>query len=69
LAGSARRPILIAAAISFAYACSDEYHQTLVESRHGAVADVAVDSFGILLAALALQRLRPGVRPRSSLAR
>lgn len=52
LAGSAPRPVALAAAISLAYAVTDEYHQSFVETRHGTAADVAVDAVGVALAAL-----------------
>ena len=55
--GMARRPALIAAvAVSIAYAASDEYHQTFIDGRHGSPLDVAIDSAGVLIAALALAR-------------
>ncbi len=69
LAGAVRHPLPIAAAISFAYACSDEYHQSFVESRHGSPVDVGVDTIGIALAILVMTRARPQLRLRSSLAR
>ena len=69
LAGAVRRPLLIAAAISLAYAATDEYHQSLVDTRHGTAADVAVDALGIALAYLAIIRARPRLRLRSSPAR
>jgi VanZ family protein len=61
------RPVGIAAAISLAYAASDEYHQTFVEDRHGTPVDVGIDAVGVALAALALS-VRWS-RPRSSPAR
>jgi VanZ family protein len=54
LAGTVRRPLLTAAAISFVYAITDEYHQSFVESRHGSPVDVAVDALGIAIAYLLL---------------
>ena len=51
LSGVVRRPILTAALIALAYACTDEYHQTFVATRHGTPVDVGVDSIGILIAA------------------
>ncbi len=33
----------------FLYACSDEYHQTFVPGRAGAMVDVAVDMAGVVL--------------------
>ena len=32
----------------FVYACTDEYHQTFVPGRAGAMIDVAVDLVGVL---------------------
>jgi VanZ family protein len=66
LAGTVRRPLLTAAAISFVYACSDEYHQSFVDTRHGSPVDVAVDTLGIALAYLAIATAQPALRPRSS---
>jgi hypothetical protein len=54
LAGSIRRPLSTAMAISLAYAISDEYHQTYVDTRHGSPIDVGVDAIGIAIAALAI---------------
>jgi VanZ family protein len=45
-----RRPLPWAAGLAFAYACSDEYHQTFVENRSGTPVDVLIDSAGIALA-------------------
>ena len=44
-------------AAGVAYAISDEWHQTFVSGRHGAVVDVAIDSFGVVLGVLAYVRL------------
>jgi VanZ family protein len=55
LAGSGvRRPLAWAALLAFAYACSDEYHQTFVESRSGTPVDVLVDSVGIAVSCAAM---------------
>ncbi len=35
--------------ISFLYAISDEYHQTFILGRNGAVRDVLIDSIGMIL--------------------
>jgi VanZ family protein len=81
LSGVVRRPILVAALIALAYACTDEFHQHFVATRHGTPVDVGVDSIGILIAAalLHVRQRRPergsdvdargGVVARSSLAR
>jgi VanZ family protein len=49
LRGVVTRPLAWAAALSFLYACSDEYHQTSVEGRAGTVTDVLIDSVGIAI--------------------
>jgi len=49
---------LPAFAAGVAYAASDELHQHFVRGRHGAVYDVAIDAFGVLLGILALRRAR-----------
>ena len=59
-----RRP-LAATVVAILYAISDEVHQSFVEGRHGTPVDVAIDSVGIGLAALAWlltarRRGRPG---------
>jgi VanZ family protein len=46
------RALLTAAALCFAYAVSDEVHQTFIEGRHGSPIDVAIDSVGIAAACL-----------------
>lgn len=43
----AERALLAAAAISLAYAVSDEIHQTFIEGRHGSPVDIAIDAAGI----------------------
>jgi VanZ family protein len=45
-----KRPIA-ATVVALLYACSDEYHQSLVQGRNGTPVDVAIDAFGIGLAA------------------
>ncbi|OGS41067.1 MAG: hypothetical protein A2506_02210 [Elusimicrobia bacterium RIFOXYD12_FULL_66_9] len=42
------RHVWAAAVFGVAYACGDEWHQSFVPGRHGAVLDVGIDSFGIL---------------------
>lgn len=57
LAPSLRRRALPAAVlIAFLYACSDELHQTFVDGRHGTPVDVAIDSVGIAIASLLIDR-------------
>ncbi len=48
------RMLILASALSFLYAISDEYHQTFVASRSGNPVDVAVDSTGIFAAVFIL---------------
>lgn len=54
LVGRIGRPLLAAVAISFLWACSDEYHQTFVEGRFGSPVDVGVDAIGMAIAAIAI---------------
>lgn len=51
-------PRVIGAAMlfCFAFAISDEWHQTFVPDRHGTVTDVVIDALGIALAGLVLLR-------------
>jgi VanZ family protein len=49
------RGALIAAAIAFVYAVSDEYHQSFVPGRDGDPFDVLIDSVGIAIAVLILR--------------
>jgi VanZ family protein len=51
LRGAVPRPMLIAVVIAVLYACSDEWHQSFVEGRHGTPVDVVIDSVGIAAAA------------------
>jgi VanZ family protein len=51
-----RRALLVAAAIAFAYALSDEYHQSFVEGRDADPLDVLTDAAGIAVAVILLAR-------------
>ena len=53
---AARLALVLAVAISFAYACTDEYHQTFVHGRHGTPVDVLIDTAGATAAALLISR-------------
>jgi VanZ family protein len=65
LRGVVSRPLLLAVVISFAYACSDEFHQTFVDDRTGTPVDVGIDAIGIALAAwLVLRQVAPAYRGR-----
>jgi VanZ family protein len=64
LVGAVSRPLVWAAGIALLYAASDEYHQTFVDGRHGAVEDVVIDSLGIALACTAIHLRWP--RPRAA---
>ena len=57
-----KRPVA-AAAIAFAYAISDEFHQTFVDGRQGSPVDVLIDSAGIAIAWATANRLYS--QPRS----
>lgn len=50
------RAVAAAAAVSLAYAVSDETHQSFVEGRNGTPVDVAIDSVGIAAAGAWLRR-------------
>jgi VanZ family protein len=57
--------IVAAVVVSLAYAASDEFHQSLVTSRHGTPVDVLIDSIGIATAAMLAVRLsRPSADTR-----
>ena len=55
----AAQPQVLAAAIAFAYAVSDEYHQSFVAGRHASPIDVGIDLIGIALAIIAITREAP----------
>ena len=65
-----RRPLPWAIGIALAYACTDEFHQTLVRGRDGTPRDIVIDAIGMTIAALLISRWRPRrpseTRPRSS---
>lgn len=55
----------LAGLATFVYACSDEWHQTLIPNRGGKWTDVAIDCIGIvvaMLAALLISQRRVTVR-------
>jgi VanZ family protein len=64
LSGVVRRPLLWAVAISLAYACTDEFHQTFVRGREGTPRDVAIDAIGMAIVVLWLRRSQLSPRPR-----
>jgi hypothetical protein len=66
LAGVTGRPVATAALIALLYACTDEYHQSFVETRHGSPIDVGVDSIGIALASLLIRWKAAAPRPRAA---
>lgn len=49
---------LVAAAITIAYAASDEFHQSFVEGRHGTPVDVLIDTAGVAVAMALTARRR-----------
>src|SRR4029450_3292058 len=59
LRGAVSRPLIWAASIAFLYACSDEWHQSFVDTRHATPVDVAIDSIGIAVSALAMSARTP----------
>ena len=65
----ARRGSIPAAWLAtFAYACSDEWHQTFVAGRSGQVSDVGFDMLGATLAAAVTLLIRRRSAPGSSIA-
>ena len=60
-----RRPLL-AAAITLAYAATDEYHQTFVHGRHGSPVDWLIDATGVAVAWTAWTLRARGRRARSN---
>jgi VanZ family protein len=56
LSGITRRPLLVAVCIAFAYACTDEFHQSFVHGRTGTPVDIAIDAIGMAIAAYLLTR-------------
>ena len=61
-----RRALAVAAAVTFLYALSDEYHQSFVEGRDADPLDVLTDAAGIAFAigVMAAARSRPAGRNR-----
>ena len=49
--------INVGALLAIAYAAIDEYHQTFVPTRHGALSDVGIDAFGVGIASIVLIRV------------
>jgi VanZ family protein len=56
------RAAAAAFAVAVGYAATDEYHQTFIQGRHGAVQDVAIDAAGAALAIAAWLVLRRRTR-------
>lgn len=56
-----RKLIVIASLFAFFYAISDEYHQTFIFGRVGSPKDVAIDSIGIIVAAIVVWGKKKGV--------
>ena len=57
-----RRALLAAAAISFAYAISDELHQGFVRDRDSDPVDILIDTAGILTATWLIAARRAALR-------
>jgi VanZ family protein len=60
------RSFAVAAAISFAFALSDEFHQSFVPGRDADPFDLLVDGLGIAVAIWLLRARRAAVRRRRS---
>ncbi len=52
-----RAAVLAAAAITIAYAASDEFHQTFVSGRNGSPVDVLIDAIGVAVALVLATRI------------
>lgn len=46
------KAVIFSFIFSLLYAISDEYHQTFIEGREGALKDVGIDSIGILITSI-----------------
>ncbi len=57
------RALVIAFAVTSAYAASDELHQSFVDGRHGTPVDWLIDTAGALTAALIIRRHAPSRMP------
>jgi VanZ family protein len=55
-----------AAAITLAYAATDELHQTFVTGRHGTPVDVLIDGVGVAVAATLVQLRTGALRRRAT---
>jgi ABC-type enterochelin transport system permease subunit len=62
-----RRPLLLAVCIAFAYACTDELHQTFVHGRTGTPVDIGIDAIGITIAAFLIDLRRKTPDPRTEI--
>jgi len=51
-----RRALACAVLFAFAFALSDEYHQTFVAGRSGNAVDVTIDSLGIFLSVFLIDK-------------
>ena len=59
-----RRALVVGAAIAFAYAISDEFHQSFVPGRDSDPVDVLVDTIGIATATWLMSKTRAASRRR-----
>lgn len=57
------RALVVAVAITSAYAATDELHQTIVPGRHGTPVDWVIDTAGALTGALLIRRYALNRRP------
>jgi len=57
------RALLIAIAVTSAYAASDELHQSFVDGRHGTPVDWLIDTAGALTAAVLIHRYARARKP------
>ena len=57
------RALMVAVALTSAYAASDELHQTFVDGRHGTLGDWLIDTAGAVTAAVLIRRYAPDRPP------
>lgn len=60
-----RRAILFSVVLSMLYACSDEFHQSLVEGRSGELRDILIDTAGALAGCIVVWFLKKCFRRKT----
>ena len=55
---NSKKLLLISILICFLYACSDEFHQLLINGRSGEIRDIIIDSFGAIIGIMIMYLIR-----------